>query len=161
MVAEPIPQQAAITRMLPIMPRVIAHRGARTSAPENTIPAIREAKKLGSSWIEIDVMLSADGTVFLNHDRMLERCRSGAATLSPPRAPFGPFLYSPQGNEILYLGSPAMLGRTACRAPRDHSLIGCFWRGLTIPFDGPLLCAASPPVAPPSEASILPEKIEA
>jgi len=62
---------------MPLMPRVIAHRGARTSAPENTIPAIREAKKLGSSWIEIDVMLSADGTVFLNHDRMLERCSNG------------------------------------------------------------------------------------
>ena len=92
MVAESIPPQASITRMMPLMPRVIAHRGARTSAPENTIPAIREAKKLGSSWIEIDVMLSADGTVFLNHDRMLERCRFGDATLSPPRAPLPLFL---------------------------------------------------------------------
>lgn len=58
-----------------LMPRVIAHRGARQIAPENTIPALRAAKRIGATFAEVDVMLSADGVVFLSHDKTLERCR--------------------------------------------------------------------------------------
>jgi hypothetical protein len=57
-----------------VMPRVIAHRGARSVAPENTIPAIVTAKKLGATFCEVDVMLSRDKVAFVHHDNFLERC---------------------------------------------------------------------------------------
>jgi len=59
------------------MPRVIAHRGARTSAPENTIEALVAAHELGAKFCEVDVMLSKDNVVFLNHDGTVDRCSDG------------------------------------------------------------------------------------
>ena len=43
----------------------LAHRGARTIAPENTIPAFTKAMELGADGIELDVQLSADGEIFV------------------------------------------------------------------------------------------------
>jgi hypothetical protein len=45
------------------MSRVIAHRGARQVAPENTLPALLAAKRLGMKWVEIDVLISKDNKV--------------------------------------------------------------------------------------------------
>ena len=60
-------------------PRWIAHRGAGTLAPENTLAALR----LGASWgyrmFECDVKLSSDGVPFLLHDDTLTRTTSGSA----------------------------------------------------------------------------------
>jgi len=52
----------------------IAHRGARAFAPENTLPAIRMAQRLGSNAIEIDVQMSRDGELIVIHDDELSRC---------------------------------------------------------------------------------------
>ena len=43
------------------LPKVIAHQGAALSAPENTVAALREAKRLGARWVEFDVRLTRDG----------------------------------------------------------------------------------------------------
>ena len=51
-----------------IMPKIIAHRGASGSAPENTLAAIRLAAEHGATWIEIDVNISSDGVPVLFHD---------------------------------------------------------------------------------------------
>ncbi len=40
---------------------ICAHRGASDTHPENTIPALREAIRLGAHMIEFDVALSKDG----------------------------------------------------------------------------------------------------
>jgi glycerophosphoryl diester phosphodiesterase len=48
--------------------RVIAHRGASASFPENTLPALQHAAAAGASWVEIDVRRTADGVVVLGHD---------------------------------------------------------------------------------------------
>jgi len=50
---------------------VIAHRGASADAPENTLPAFREALLQGAREIELDVQLSRDGEVFVFHDASL------------------------------------------------------------------------------------------
>lgn len=58
-------------------PRLIAHRGGGTLAPENTLAGLRMAGSLGYRGVEFDVMLSADGTPVLIHDETLERTTSG------------------------------------------------------------------------------------
>ncbi|HET7011335.1 MAG TPA: glycerophosphodiester phosphodiesterase family protein [Anaerolineales bacterium] len=54
-------------------PLVIAHRGASSRAPENTIEAFRLAAELGADAVELDAKLSADGRVFVFHDQTLDR----------------------------------------------------------------------------------------
>lgn len=65
-----------MTRAWPY-PRVIAHRGGGTLAPENTLGAIRHGASLGFRGLEFDVMLSADSTPVLIHDELLERTTNG------------------------------------------------------------------------------------
>jgi glycerophosphoryl diester phosphodiesterase len=50
---------------------VIAHRGASTSAPENTLAAFRRAGVERADFVELDVQESADGVVMVAHDRDL------------------------------------------------------------------------------------------
>ena len=52
---------------------VIAHRGNRAHAPENTIPAMLEAVALGADAIEFDVRVSRDGVLMVIHDPTLDR----------------------------------------------------------------------------------------
>jgi len=66
---------------------VIAHRGARAVAPENTLAAIEAAALLGADAVEIDVQLSADDRVVVTHDDTLVRC-TDATTRHPDRAPW-------------------------------------------------------------------------
>ncbi len=47
---------------------VIAHRGATSKAPENTLAAIRQAVKDRADWVEIDVQETRDGEVVVVHD---------------------------------------------------------------------------------------------
>jgi glycerophosphoryl diester phosphodiesterase len=55
-------------------PLVIAHRGARAFAPENTLVAFEKAARLGADMVELDVQLTADGQLVVVHDETLERC---------------------------------------------------------------------------------------
>jgi len=58
-------------------PLVLAHRGSRRRAPENTLPAFELALDEGADGIEFDVRLSADGVPILLHDPTLDRTTSG------------------------------------------------------------------------------------
>lgn len=49
--------------------RVNGHRGQSATHPENTIPALREAIRLGADGVEFDVQPTADGSIVLMHDR--------------------------------------------------------------------------------------------
>ena len=60
------------------LPRLIAHRGAKNSAPENTLAAINEAAKCGAGWVELDVQLTEDNVPVVIHDRTLERTTNGS-----------------------------------------------------------------------------------
>jgi glycerophosphoryl diester phosphodiesterase len=58
-------------------PRLVAHRGGGSLAPENTLAAIRLGQSLGFRMAEFDVKLSRDGVAFLLHDSTLDRTTSG------------------------------------------------------------------------------------
>ena len=49
-------------------PRLAAHRGATSQAPENSLAAIRRAFERGADGVEVDVRLSADRVPVLCHD---------------------------------------------------------------------------------------------
>lgn len=57
----------------PPFPRLIAHRGASGTHPENTLAAFRAAALAGAEMIELDLQLSADGVPVVIHDSTLER----------------------------------------------------------------------------------------
>lgn len=59
---------------------VIAHRGARGHAPENTLAAFDKALALGAAWVELDVQWHAD-KLWVFHDSRLERCTDGEGWL--------------------------------------------------------------------------------
>lgn len=58
-------------------PRILAHRGGGTLAPENTLAAIRLGQSLGYTAHEFDVKATRDGVAILMHDPTLERTTSG------------------------------------------------------------------------------------
>lgn len=60
---------------------VQAHRGASAVAPENTIAAFRAAAQAGAKWVELDVALTADGTLVVIHDVSIDRTTSGKGSL--------------------------------------------------------------------------------
>jgi len=58
-------------------PRVCAHRGFKTVAPENTLPAFGAAIALGAPEIELDVRFTRDGVPVVCHDDRLDRVSNG------------------------------------------------------------------------------------
>lgn len=57
--------------------QVIAHRGASSICPENTMIAFERAMDIGSNAIETDVQMTKDGALVLIHDEQLERTTNG------------------------------------------------------------------------------------
>jgi len=67
-------------------PKIWAHRGARSAAPENTMAAARAAKAQGADGWELDVHLTLDGEVVVTHDHGLRRVTDIASRPGmPPR----------------------------------------------------------------------------
>ncbi|MBA2113465.1 glycerophosphodiester phosphodiesterase [Bremerella alba] len=48
--------------------QIMAHRGASSKAPENTLASFQQAIDDGADWIELDVQETADGQVVVMHD---------------------------------------------------------------------------------------------
>ena len=65
----------------------IAHRGARSLAPENTIAAAAKGLEAGADLWELDVQLTADKKLIVLHDDTLSRT-SDAETVYPHRSPW-------------------------------------------------------------------------
>lgn len=55
----------------------IAHRGASSQAPENTLEAFRAAEKCGAGGLELDLHTTRDGDVVVIHDASLNRTTDG------------------------------------------------------------------------------------
>lgn len=64
------------------LPRIIAHRGASATAPENTLAAFRAAAASGATWVEFDVSLTKDGRPVVFHDDLLDRTTDGTGLLA-------------------------------------------------------------------------------
>ena len=58
-------------------PRVCAHRGFSTVAPENSMPAFGAAIALGAEEIEFDLWYTADDEIVSIHDPTLDRVSNG------------------------------------------------------------------------------------
>ncbi|GAA3172052.1 MULTISPECIES: glycerophosphodiester phosphodiesterase [Streptomyces] len=65
----------------------VAHRGAPTHAPENTLASIDEARRRGSRWVENDVQRTKDGQLIVMHDTTLNRT-TDVEKVFPDRAPW-------------------------------------------------------------------------
>lgn len=62
-------------------PRVCAHRGFNTIAPENSMPAFGAAVSLGADEIEFDLWTTKDGEIVSCHDKTLERVSNGTGNI--------------------------------------------------------------------------------
>ena len=58
-------------------PRICAHRGFCTTAPENSLAGFGSAIALGAQEIELDVRFTSDGVPVVAHDSNLERVSNG------------------------------------------------------------------------------------
>lgn len=62
-------------------PRLCAHRGINTVAPENSMPALSMAVGMGAGEIEFDLWPTSDGVIVSSHDRTLERVSTGVGRI--------------------------------------------------------------------------------
>ena len=60
------------------MIRIVAHRGASGTAPENTHASFRKALRDGADALEFDFRLTRDGRVAVIHDATVDRTADGA-----------------------------------------------------------------------------------
>src|SRR5512133_417819 len=74
-------------------PLNIAHRGARSLAPENTLAAARKALEIGADMWELDVAVTADGELVVLHDDTLERT-SNVQEVFPDRRPWAVYTFT-------------------------------------------------------------------
>lgn len=61
--------------------KIIAHRGSKGTHPENTLEAFKEAVRVGSDGIELDVHLSLDNELIVIHDESVERTTNGIGSI--------------------------------------------------------------------------------
>ncbi len=52
--------------------KIIAHRGAKTEKPENTLAAFEQALKIGVDGIEADLLMTRDQRVIVRHDDLIQ-----------------------------------------------------------------------------------------
>ncbi|MGW5676562.1 glycerophosphodiester phosphodiesterase [Streptomyces sp. NPDC003860] len=60
---------------------VIAHRGASSAAPENTLVSDEAARRGGAEYIENDVQPSKDGVPYVLHDSTVDRTTDGTGAI--------------------------------------------------------------------------------
>src|SRR5690625_6877003 len=63
-------------------PLIVAHRGAMSERPENTMSADRYAVEVGADISEIDLQTCRDGHLFILHDATLDRTTDGEGLAS-------------------------------------------------------------------------------
>ncbi|MFF3748238.1 glycerophosphodiester phosphodiesterase [Streptomyces kronopolitis] len=68
-------------------PVTVAHRGAASYAPENTLASIDAADRLGFKWVENDVQRTKDGELVILHDSSLART-TNVEQVFPGRSPW-------------------------------------------------------------------------
>ncbi len=62
-------------------PRVCAHRGFKTIAPENSMPAFGAAIAMGAEEIEFDLWYTKDKEIVSIHDKTLDRVSDGTGNI--------------------------------------------------------------------------------
>lgn len=105
--SKPSNNQISTPQSDPMKPKTvmnIAHRGARSLAPENTLAAARKAVEVGADMWELDVGMTKDNEMVVIHDDTLERT-SNAATVYPDRKPWSVHTFTLEELRKLDFGS--------------------------------------------------------
>jgi glycerophosphoryl diester phosphodiesterase len=63
-------------------PIIVAHRGASSTRPENTLASFEEALRIGARIVELDVRLSRDGVAVVMHDATVDRTTDGSGRVN-------------------------------------------------------------------------------
>lgn len=63
------------------MTKIFAHRGSKGTHPENTLASFKEAVRVGSDGIELDVHLTKDGQLVVIHDETVDRTTNGTGEI--------------------------------------------------------------------------------
>ena len=66
---------------MPLPPWIVGHRGAGGEAPENTLESFQLAVEQGADMVELDLQLTADGTLVAFHDRDLRLLKQEAVPI--------------------------------------------------------------------------------
>jgi glycerophosphoryl diester phosphodiesterase len=103
-------------------PRVLAHRGGGTLAPENTIAALGVGRAHGFRGVEFDAMLTADDVPVLIHDPTLERTTSGRGEVAAHSAAQLARLDAGSWHSAAFAGEPVPAFEDAVRYCRAHGL---------------------------------------
>ena len=85
--------------------RIIAHRGASGEAPEHSFAAYDLAISYGTRYIEQDVVLSKDGTLYVSHDLNAQRLTGVDRNYADMTDREIDALPAPEGNPILKLSA--------------------------------------------------------
>ncbi|MDO9516039.1 MAG: glycerophosphodiester phosphodiesterase family protein, partial [Syntrophales bacterium] len=116
------------------MALIIAHRGARSLAPENTLAAARAAREVGADLWETDVTVTKGGELVLLHDESLART-TDVQDRFPDREPWHCFAFTLDEIRLLDAGSWFVktdpFGRIAAGEVRQEDLP--LYRGEKIP----------------------------
>ena len=86
------------------LPLNIAHRGARSLAPENTLAAARKGLEVGADMWELDIQMTADGELIVIHDSTLKRT-SDVREVFPSRKPWSVHEFTLDEIRLLDFGS--------------------------------------------------------
>lgn len=131
---EPAPAKSALPEPRTIKPIVMAHRGFRALAPENTLLAGRKAFEAGAPWWELDVAASSDGVLVVIHDDTLTRT-TDAKSRFPSASPWSVYDFSAAQLFSLdagsWYGASDPFGEIASARVGSSELEG--FRGLGIP----------------------------
>ena len=103
-------------------PRVLAHRGAGTLAPENTLAALRVGHERGFRAVEFDAMAPLDDVPVLMHDATLDRTTGVAGAVASRRAEELTRLDAGAWHSAAYAREPVPLLAQALEFCRAHSI---------------------------------------
>jgi glycerophosphoryl diester phosphodiesterase len=101
-------------------PRVLAHRGGGTLAPENTLAALRAGRARGFRGVEFDAMLAADEVPVLMHDDTLARTTNSAGAVAALNAAQLGLLDAGAWHSAAFAGEPVPTFAAAVRECRAH-----------------------------------------
>lgn len=82
------------------MVKIIGHRGAAATEPENTLRAFKHALDAGAAAVELDVQLTKDGRLAVIHDETVDRTTNGRGRVKDFTLPELQKLDAGQGERI-------------------------------------------------------------
>lgn len=103
-------------------PRVLAHRGGGTLAPENTLAAMRVGHARRFKGVEFDVMLAGDDVPILMHDPVMGRTIAGHGDIANTPSTALASLDAGAWHSVCFMGEPVPRFVDTVRLCRDLGL---------------------------------------